>query len=147
MTLNSSETAQERQQAGHAAKADHYLDSVGSVYDPVCQTLALIAAGYALLALGDTLDDRLADVADAVTGVQDQVGELRDWARPARPWWRRRGRSAARPAIKAADMVLIRQALADAAAWCRIDECSAGADNERLAHAYLALRERLGGAA
>lgn len=44
-------------------------------------------------------------------------------------------------------MTLVRQALADAAAWCRIDECSAGADNERLAHAYLALRERLGGGA
>jgi hypothetical protein len=44
-------------------------------------------------------------------------------------------------------MTLVRQALADAAAWCRLDECSAGAENERLAFSYLALRERLGGGA
>jgi hypothetical protein len=114
--------------------------------DPVRILLALAGIGQALLALGSTLDDRLADVADAVTGVQDQVGELAAAARPARRWWGR-GRGAARPAIEAADMALVRRALADAAAWCRIDECSAGVENERLAHAYLALRERLGGGA
>lgn len=114
--------------------------------DPVRTLLALAGIGQALLALGDTLDDRLADVADAVTGVQDQVAELADAARPARRWWGR-GRGAARPALAAADMTLIRQALADAASWCRIDECSAGAENERLAFSYLALRARLGGGA
>jgi hypothetical protein len=120
--------------------------------DPIRQLLAMAGIGQALLALGDVLDDRLADIADAVTGVQDQVGELADAARPARRRWRGRGRGgAARPAIEAADRAVVRQALADAAEWRRRESESgagkAAVMDERLAHAYLALRERLGGAA
>jgi hypothetical protein len=119
--------------------------------DPVRTLLALAGIGQALLALGDVLDDRLADVADAITGVQDQVAGLADAARPARRWWGR-GRGAARPSIEVADKAVVRQALADAAEWRRRESDDAGAGkaavmDERLAHAYLALRERLGGAA
>ena len=129
--------------AGRAADADKYLTAAveavklrpsstsynGIQYqpdrkedDPIRQLLALAGVGQAILALGD----RLADVADAVTGVQTQVGVLCDAAEPPRQrrWWGR-GRSAARPALAPTDMALIRQALADAASWCRVDECSA----------------------
>lgn len=119
--------------------------------DPVRTLLALAGIGQALLALGDVLDDRLADVADTITGVQDHVADLAEAARPARRWWRGRGRGAARPAIEAADRAVVRQALADAAEWRRREsEPGAGKAavmDERMAHAYLALRERLGGAA
>jgi hypothetical protein len=120
--------------------------------DPVRTLLALAGIGQALLALGDVLDDRLADVADTITGVQDHVAELAEAARPARRWWRGRGRGAARPAIEAADRAVVRQALADAAEWRRRESESGAAGkaavmDERMAHAYLALRERLGGAA
>ena len=135
----------------HLATADKFLGSASSVYDQASQNLALVAAGHALLALSETLDVRLADIADAVTGVQDQVGGLCDAARPVRRWWWRRGRGAARPAIEVADRAVVRQALADAAEWRRreseADAGKAAVMDERLAHAYLALRERLGGAA
>jgi len=52
--------------------------------------------------------------------------------------------------IEAADRAVVRQALADAAEWRREGESGAGKAavmDERMAHAYLALRERLGGAA
>jgi hypothetical protein len=118
--------------------------------DPVRTLLALAGIGQALLALGDVLDDRLADVADTITGVQAHVAELAEAARPARRWWRR-GRGGARPAIEAADRAVVRQALADAADWRRreseADTGEAAVTDERMAHAYLALRERLAGAA
>jgi hypothetical protein len=153
-------TAPEMIRASRAAEADKRLaaalDQAPSGYwtssdDPQRQLLALAGIGQALLALGDVLDDRLADVADTITGVQDHVADLAEAARPTRRWWRGRGRGAARPVIEAADRAVVRQALADAAEWRRREgESGAGKAavmDERMAHAYLALRERLGGAA
>jgi hypothetical protein len=120
--------------------ADKYRTA--AIEDAARQLQALTDA---ILALGDRLDGRLADVADAVTDVRTQVGELGDTAQASRRWWWRR--SAAPSALAPADMALIRQALADAASWCHVDECSAAVENERLAFSYLALRERLGGGA
>jgi hypothetical protein len=139
-------TVSETFRASRADEADEYLTRAAeyaSNGDQLRQVTAMVGIGQAVLALGETLDGRLADVADAVTDVRTQVAELADAVQaPRRGWWRR---GAARPALTAADMTMIRRALADAAAWCRIDECSAGADNERLAFSYLALRERLEG--
>jgi len=132
------------------ATADKFLSSASSVYDQASQNLALVAAGHALLALSETLDVRLAEIADAVAGVQDQVAGLRTPAQPTcrRRWWQR---PVAVLTIEAADLALIRQALSDAADWrqCGTEDGTVEAvvDSERLAHRYMALRERLGGAA
>jgi hypothetical protein len=151
MTLNSSETTQESQQPGRTAEADRYLARASSEHNAYSlrQILALAGVGHALLALGEKLDGGLADVADAVTGVQQQVGVLCDHApgQDRRPWFgRRHRRDAGR--LAAADMAVIRQALADAAEWRRCEN-GAGTDvaDERLAFGYLTLRERLGGGA
>jgi hypothetical protein len=140
--------------AGWGTCPDMLIHPARDEEDPVRTLLALAGIGQALLALGDVLDDRLADVADTITGVQDHVADLAEAARPARRWWQGRGGGAARPArpaIEAADRAVVRQALADAAEWRRREgESGAGKAavmDERMAHAYLALRERLGGAA
>ena len=68
--------------------------------------------------------------------------------RPARRW-RGIGRGAARSAVVIVDVAVVRQVLADAVARRRESESGAGQGavaGERLAHAYLALRGRLGGA-
>ncbi len=68
---------------GHADTAAEYLTAAGDgIYfaslpnredaDPARQVAALQGIGWALLAVCD----QLADLADAVTGVQDQVGDV-----------------------------------------------------------------------
>jgi hypothetical protein len=131
--------------------------------DPVRRVLALAGIGQALLAVRDTLDERLADVADAVTCAGSQVSEAVDpsHARGRRwlrwPWHRRPRPALAGPsaAIAAGAVVLsadeadtVWQALADAAAWraTQDDDPAAGpARHAAIAAEYAALRLRLGG--
>jgi hypothetical protein len=135
--------------ASRLAEADMYLTNAANEHSDYVrrQSLALIGVGQALLALGEKLDGGLADVADAVTGVQGQVGVLWDHAldQGRRPWFGRRAcRGAAR--LTAADVAVVRQAPADAAEWRgRENGADAGVADERLASGYLMLREQLGG--
>jgi hypothetical protein len=141
-----------------------------STDDPARQVFVLPGIGQALLALSDTLGERLADVADAVTHAGSQVSEAMDpphvIATRGRRWPRWAGRRRSVPAVPAtrADTVIVNapaglvlsageadtvwQALADAAAWRATQDDGPAGGNARhaaIAAEYAALRMRLGG--
>jgi hypothetical protein len=137
--------------------------------DPTRQAAALQGIGWALLAIRDLAEDRLADLADATADVAVQVSGLtattgqaerirHSLARMVRAWAARAACRVPGPGavvLSAAEADTAWQALADAAAWhaaqgdcadcTAAGQCADRARHEVIAAEYAALRTRLGG--